>query len=347
MNLQHVGVILREGKGGSWDCRGASWCCAYKCDDGTLYLYYSGFGEERDGTEWSIGLAKSKDGLSFNKVSEPILEHSSFCSFRAWTPAVFRFKNRFFMIFAGSPRRGLGGRIGIAWADDPEGPFKTIREILRPELPWEGVGIDLGPNVLSISEDEFLFYYSNHSISRREQYLNMIRLAIRRGIGAISREDRYRYVRRRIGIAKIRIRGLSKWSIEVYRYEGNPLKHLNGSLGEWNESLFCPGCLKVGKHYYLFPATSTYSIGFPYKQYIGLMKSELPYFKSATKGILINGEKERASIMPSAKSQLALDTPSPVLNEDGEVSLYYSVMDRDEGIWRVALSKFHLAEINI
>jgi len=65
--LRHVGVILREGKGGSWDCRGASWCYAYKDDDGTLYLYYSGFGEERDGTEWSIGLAKSKDGLSFNK----------------------------------------------------------------------------------------------------------------------------------------------------------------------------------------------------------------------------------------------------------------------------------------
>jgi len=46
------------------------------------------------------------------------------------------------MIFAGSPRRGLGGRIGIAWADDPEGPFKT--KLLKPELPWEGEGIDLG-----------------------------------------------------------------------------------------------------------------------------------------------------------------------------------------------------------
>jgi len=75
--------------------------------------------------------------------------------------------------------------------------------------------------------------------------------------------------------------------------------------------------------------------------------SESPYFKSALKGILIDGEKERACIMPSAKSQLALDTPSPVLSDDGEIHLYYSIMDRDEGIWRVALSKFHLAEINI
>lgn len=340
-NAKHKGIVLFEGKLGSWDSRGATWCYVSFIDD-KIYLYYTGFGEKGiDKPLWSIGLATSKDGFRFDKQSHPVLEECPFCSFKAWTPVVFRVKNRFFMVFAGAPSGDSGGRLGIAWADDPKGPFKFIREILHPEYFWEGVGVDLGPAVFPLGEDDFLVYYSNHAIKRSEKLLNIIDLALRKGLKSISFNDTYRYVRRRIGIARIKISGTSKWDIKVFRYFGNPLLHLNGQWGSWSESLFCPGLLHVGGRYYLLPAASTYSIGFPYKQYVGLIKAKSPFFqKVLAKEILISGPSEKDKILPSAKSQLALDTPCALLMGDEQIFIYYSVMDRAEGVWRVALSIF-------
>ncbi|RLI17825.1 hypothetical protein DRO54_10970 [Candidatus Bathyarchaeota archaeon] len=94
------------------------------------------------------------------------------------------------------------------------------------------------------------------------------------------------------------------------------------------------------------PAASTYSIGFPYKQYIGLIKDQSPYFLNPTKiGILIDGPKEKGKIISSIKSEIALDTPCPIIRGD-ELWLYYSAMDRADGIWKIALSIYSLGHMN-
>jgi hypothetical protein len=146
-----------------------------------------------------------------------------------------------------------------------------------------------------------------------------------------------------LGIIKLRIN--STTDIEAYRFDGNPLKHLNGSKGSWNESLFCPGYFRVGSHHYLLPSASTYSIGFPYKQYIGLVKDSSPYFMNPSRiELLIDGPKEKEKIIPNIKSEIALDTPCPIIR-NGMLWLYYSAMDRANGVWKTALSIFSLEHL--
>lgn len=45
--------------------------------------------------------------------------------------------------------------------------------------------------------------------------------------------------------------------------------------------------------------------------------------------------------MPNIKSQIALDTPCPIIKE-GKLYLYYAVMDRADKIWKTALTIFPL-----
>jgi len=48
-------------------------------------------------------------------------------------------------------------------------------------------------------------------------------------------------------------------------------------------------------------------------------------------------------ILPNIKSEIALDTPSPLIKGD-ELWLYYAVMDRADGIWKTALSIFSISQ---
>jgi len=122
---------------------------------------------------------------------------------------------------------------------------------------------------------------------------------------------------------------------------GNPLKHLNGEFGTWNESLFCSGYFELNGRHYLFPACSTYSMGKPYRQYIGLVESTSPLFKEWSYfHTLISGPSE-SDIIPNPKGAIALDSPCPLKKAD-ELWLYYAVMDRADGIWKTALSIFNL-----
>jgi len=83
---------------------------------------------------------------------------------------------------------------------------------------------------------------------------------------------------------------------------------------------------------------STYSVGFPFHQYIGLVVDDNPYFENAKKiSVLINGPSEKKDIIPNIMSEIALDTPSPIIRDD-KIYLYYSVMDRQDSIWKTALS---------
>ena len=303
-------------------------------DSKSSFLFYSGAQDVR-WSRSSIGLAISRNAFEFQKVSDnPILEGTanSFCCFEAITPAATRISNRFYMVFSGRPALKSSRRIGIAFADDLRGPWHILGEILKPTHLWEGAHIDNGPTLVKLDETAFLVFYSSVTSPRKYDILASLR----------------RYPIRRIGVAKIRIRGPSLSQIEAYKLATNPLKHLNGPKGSWNESVFCPGYFKLNDVHYLLPAASTYSLGFPYEQHIGIVSSNTPFFAKDHFNIenLIDGPSEKSQILPNIKSEIALDSPSPLLDrEKGKLFLYYSVADRADYIWKIALTTFDLPHI--
>jgi hypothetical protein len=325
-SIIHQGPILRPSTG-EFDGGGAAFACAFvdQDDPDTTYLYYSGAADVR-WTHSAIGLAVSKDGRQFRKTDElnPVIDGNGdqFNSKQSVTPAVVRVSNHYYMFFAAArdsiltPHR----RIGVAYADDPQGPWTVLRVIASPELVWEGWSIDLGPSIVKLSEDQLLVYYSN--------VLN--RLPFKQWFPVLPK-----YLRRRIGVLNVKIRSPS--SITAEKYADNPLQQLNGPKGSPAESLFCPGHLLVGGRHVLLPSMSTYSAGYPYCQYVGMVSDNNPYFgDSKSVSVLLNGPAEKGEIL-NAKGQIALDTPSP-MRRNQKVYLYYSAMDRQDRIWKTALS---------
>ena len=326
----HRGVILSDSSEGFDKGSVAFGSIFINIDDPhNVFLFYSG-AQDAQWSHSAIGLATSRDGFNFRKVSDnPLLEgtEGSFCCREAMTPIVTRISNRFYMIFSGRPSPKASRRIGIAFADDPKGPWHIIGEIIKPTRLWEGVHIDNGPSLVKLDETTFLIFYSNVTSWKAYDIFATLR----------------RYPIRKIGIAKIRIRGPSVSQIEVHKLPINPLKHLNGKRGTWNESLFCPGHFQSNSVHHLLPAASTYSAGFPYKQYIGIASSNTPYFHKSNTHIqkLIDGPTEKHLIIPNIKSQIALDYPSPFLNkEKNKLFLYYSVADYADYKWKIALTTF-------
>ena len=322
-----MGVILETSER-SFDSGGSTFGCAFvdEQDSDTTYLYYSG-SEDKKWSHAAIGLAISYDGQQFKKLSKlnPIIDGKTdeFNSSESLTPAVVRLRNRYYMFFAASRSRSMflahRKRIAVAWADDPTGPWQTLGVIAKPEMYWEGWGIDLGPSVVKLNEGEVLLYYSNSS---NKKPLDTIL-----GPG---------YWYRSIGILRVKIN--SPKSVEALKYQGNPLNHLQGGRGSPSESLFCPGYLWLEGKHWLLPTMSAYSVGFPYRQYVGVAWNDDPYFGgSRIVSVIIDGHAEKESVLPGAVGELALDTPSPVLRGD-KLYAYYSVMDRHDGIWKTALS---------
>ncbi len=326
---EHLGPVIQPSRDG-FDSGGSAWGCAFvdPDDSKTTYIYYSG-SEDIRGTRSAIGIAVSSDGVTFRKLEDinPILEGhgTEFNSGVSITPAVTRIGNRYYMFFAGGrrssrfPRLSRRTRIGVAHADDPRGPWILSRLIASPKLGWEGLSIDLGPSLVSLGEDELLAYYSNS--------LNNLPLSL---LGI----KQMKYLRRRIGILKIKVRSPS--SVIAYRSASNPLR-FNGPKGSMTESLFCPGHFLLGNHHYLVPTMSTYSLGFPFRQYIGLISGSTPYFtewKSAS--MLIDGSAEKKAILNS-QGEIALDTPCPIVRSE-RIYLYYSAMDRENSIWKTVLT---------
>lgn len=330
----HHGIVLDVSSGGFDKCS-VDFGSVFvdENDPDTIFLFYSG---TRD-AQWShsaIGLAESRDAFKFQKISgNPVLEGNSqsFNHRETLTPAITRVGNRFYMVFSGRRSSNKSRRIGIAYADDPKGPWHIIGEILKPTHVWEGVHLDNGPTLVKLDETTFLMFYSNLTTTSKLDIFAFLR----------------RYPIRRIGIAKIRIRGPSLSRIEVYKHSANPLKHLNGAKGDWNESVFCPGYFQLNEMCCMVPAASTYSVGFPYRQYIGIASSNTPYFNKSHARIekLVDGTSEKSQIIPNIKSQIALDSPSPLLIEEkNKLFLYYSVAERDDYVWKIALTTFDISD---
>jgi hypothetical protein len=321
-------VILDPSRAG-FDAGAATFGCIFADEDdpGNLYLYYSG-AKDTKWTHAAIGLALSRNGKDFRKLGEPLVDgqRGQFNSKESLTPAVVRLSNYYYMFFAGSKEtsRPLHYRrvIEVAYSSDLKGPWEVCGIIAKPRSIWEGWSIDLGPSIVKLSEEEVLVFYSNVD---NKALFNIL-------FGP-------RFWHRYIGILKVKIR--SPRSFEALRYEQNPLRHLNAPKGYPNESLFCPGYFSLGHKHFLLPSMSTYSVGFPYRQYVGLAIDDNPYFKNAKNiSVLVDGPKEKKEILPYSKSEIALDTPSPIIMDD-KLFLYYSVMDRLDGVWKIALVIFN------
>jgi hypothetical protein len=319
---EHRGAILRPCED-EFDSGGSAFACAFvdKDDAGTIYLYYSGASDKK-WTHAAIGLAVSHDGATFRKLSSlnPILDGRTgeFNSAESVTPAVVRLRSHYYMFFAASSMSGFirhRRKIAVAYADDPSGPWQVLGIVAKPEGFWEGSSIDLGPSVVKLGEDEALLYYSNLPSA----------ISFRSG-----------WCRRRVGILKVRVN--SPRSIAAERYLKNPLTYLNGTRGSPNESVFCPGYLRLEHEHCLMPSMSTYSVGFPYRQSIGIAWNGSPYFESPDAvAVVLDGEAEAKVALPKARIGIGLDSPSPLVR-NGRVCLYYSVLDRQEGSWMTALS---------
>jgi len=324
--MTHLGAVLEPSS--DFDAGGSAFGFPFidESEPNKIYMYYSAASD----TRWkhaSIGIAETRDGRFFRKWDElnPVVDGSrlSFNARESVTPVVVKLKNRYYMFFAGSSIAKVRS-IGLAYADDPLGPWVMIGRIAKPEKVWEGWSIDLGPGASRTNETEVLLYYSN--------LVNKLPLSLIFGERRLSRH---------IGILRVKID--SPRSVSVLRYSGNPLR-LNGSTGSYSESLFCPGYLSVQNHHFLFPSMSTYSTGFPFSQYIGVACGS-DHFLSRCKrvDILIHGPAEKRHIL-ATKGELALDTAAPIVRQ-GKIWLYYSAMDRNDGVWKTCLSSMSRAEL--
>lgn len=319
----HEGVVLEPSTRG-FDGGASTWGCTIKdSDDGHYYLYYTGW-TDTSWSEASIGVARSSDGISFAKHSDnPILSVGK----KSVTPAVFKAQGRYWMVFAAGMTHI--NRLGVAVAEAPLGPWKFVKYMIKAEEPWEGGTIDIGPSVVRLGNDEHLVFYSNES----ERQGRLFRLLL--GSPPPS------HLRRRIGVLRVRVP--ESGDVRAERWVKNPLAHLNGERGSWRESVFCPGYLELSGRHYLFPASSTYSVGDPYKttpQYIGVIEDSSPLFQNPiTIRMVIDGPREKNQILPRVQGEIALDTPCPLMRGQ-EMLLYYSAMDRADCTWKTVLSVF-------
>jgi hypothetical protein len=314
---EHLGVVLAPSDQ-RFDTFGSTFGCVFQDErESDFYFYYTG-SIDKGWSRASIGIATSKDGINFGKYpGNPVISIGT----QSVTPAVFKAFGKYWMVFA--IRTGLthGRSLGIAVAEQAFGPWTFLKRLIEPKEAWEGGSIDIGPSVVELDDDERLIFYSNV------------------WSGILSRFIQ-RSTRRHIGLLRLRVSGSRE--IQSSKWSRNPLAHLNGERGSWNESLFCPGYLRLRDKHYLMPTGSTYSAGHHYKQYIGLVEDSSPFFENPSSiAILINGSEEKNQILPTAQSEIALDTPSPFLRGN-EIWLYYAAMDRADGVWKTALSIFSI-----
>lgn len=279
-----------------------------------LFLYYTG-SPNRKWSFASIGVAKSVDGLDFERAAGPIIanQSSSDFAFEAVTPAVARVGSDYFMILAGRKHRYNKRVVGIAHSDTPEGPFTLIKQIRVPAETWEGFGIDNGTTLVREDEDTLILYYSNCAPSLTGFFVRKM-------------------FRRRIGLLKIRIGGTAPDSIRVLYQKTNPIEALHGRAREWNESVFCPGYLSNAGTDVLFFAASRYSRK-PWIQSIGYAVVASPYLDE----LLCQPMKlvEQADFGSDPDLVLGFDSPCPYVIEEGRMFLFYSVVDRRTNSWKI------------
>ena len=339
---RHVGIVLSCD---DVEQRHTGFASAYFNEDtGETFLFFSD--APLDWRMSCVSVAVSGDGISFKLLEEG----RSLVRFgqKSMGPAVFRAEGKFFMAFAFEEHPAHERGIALARADDLLGPYEVLGVLARPRYLWEGTAIDIGPSVAGVSEREFLIFYSNVLMLWRYLYAPLRD----KGPASSHGPPKHRSFkallhsvildRRRLGILRLRITRTGH--VLAARYEHNPLDHLNGRLGSWCESLFCPGYMRLNGQHVLLPTAAIYSKGPPFRHFIGVFMSSSPFFEKAVeKYVLIDGLLEKEQIAPRIRGGLLLDTASPVMKGD-ELWLYYAVSGERDRTWRTALSIFSLPE---
>jgi hypothetical protein len=129
-------VVLESGAKGAWDDGGV--CCATAVERGSeVYLWYAG--QDADDKKWRIGLASSRDGVSFVKSSaNPVLVEGGFADYDGHglsDPEVYWDESRG-MFRMWYKAESFGGVTSIAYAISPDGIVWSKypeNPVVRPE----------------------------------------------------------------------------------------------------------------------------------------------------------------------------------------------------------------------
>ena len=140
-----VGSALDSGPEGAWD-DGPIWTGnIYKNEKGEYLFFYTGR-NKRDGELQRLGMAKSKDGINWDRAEKPLLEPDGRYYettedspiFKAWRdPCVVKDEQsgKYLMYFTAKTKDGdekYKGCIGVAQSDNLEGPYESLPPVLAP-----------------------------------------------------------------------------------------------------------------------------------------------------------------------------------------------------------------------
>jgi beta-fructofuranosidase len=144
---EDLGVILKPTFNDAWDSGRLFAGSTYKLD-GTYYLFYSGAGAGTEFQNEAIGLATSKDGINWQRISnKPLLKpDENNCwygrygsSFQWRDPYVIKHPETglYYMFITANAREEnsnhyYGGCIGLAVADKISGPYTILPPAARP-----------------------------------------------------------------------------------------------------------------------------------------------------------------------------------------------------------------------
>jgi hypothetical protein len=166
--------------GASWEIGGTVAPSAYTDYDGTIYVYYAGYGDSPRSTHSSIGFASGKSLTSMTEsASNPVLTAGATGAWdSSYVSGVRIFKDDatttvggttygpYYLYYFGSSATGFEAApssIGVAYASSPSGPWTKYAS--NPVLTPGGSGWDSGqlyrPSVMRVGATYYLYYNAN------------------------------------------------------------------------------------------------------------------------------------------------------------------------------------------
>jgi len=151
--------VLSPGNPGTWD----SWAVhpgAVIKDSGIYRMYYVAWSETH--SNWNIGLATSRDGISWEKYSDPVLYGADGWEYQIGSSSIIKEGNNFLLYYYGISRSGevaigaASSADGIEWSKNENNP------VLIPENSWEGRGVYY-PSVIKDGNEYKMVYMNKES----------------------------------------------------------------------------------------------------------------------------------------------------------------------------------------
>ena len=164
--------LISRGPPGSWDNHHLADIEILRHEE-TWYMYYAGATYEGNTKKVAIGLATSKDGITWSKYKEnPVLEPSNKFWWEAGTakivslscPTVYVDRKGIFHLYYASIASDGVSRIALAVSRDGEN-FERKDVVLEPEYSWEKWGID-HPHVSILGNHVILLYLAHDKCTR-------------------------------------------------------------------------------------------------------------------------------------------------------------------------------------